>query len=326
MLLDKRPRRNRRSAAIRGLVQENFLRASDIVSPFFVLEGVLQNEPIQSMPGIERLSIDNLLKEIESIYAAGVKAINLFPVVPSEKKDMQGSEALREDNLVCRAVQAIRKEFPELCIMVDVALDPYTSHGHDGLINDTGYVVNDPTLKVLAEMSVLAAHAGADIVAPSDMMDGRVKFIRTALDTNGFQDVGIMSYAAKYASGFYGPFREALNSAPKFGDKKQYQMDPANVREALLECALDEIEGADLLLIKPGLPYLDVIAKVRAQTHLPLGAYHVSGEYSMVMAAGERGWIDPVRCMHESLLAMKRAGADFILTYAAKMLIKHEII
>lgn len=326
MLLEKRPRRNRKTVAIRKLVQENVLRAEDLVSPFFILEGKNQRDPIHSLPGIDRVSIDLLLKEIEFVYTGGVQAINLFPVVPKEKKDHEGSEAVREGNLVLKAIEEVRNAFPDICIMVDVALDPYTSHGHDGLVDETGYVVNDPTLDVLARMSVMAAEAGADVIAPSDMMDGRVRFIRHALDESGFQNVGIMTYGAKYASAFYGPFRDALGSAPKFGDKKQYQMNPANVREALLECALDEEEGADLILIKPGLPYLDVIAKVKENTNLPVGAYHVSGEYAMVMAAGERGWIDPVRCMHESLLSIKRAGADFILTYAAKMLMNNELI
>jgi porphobilinogen synthase len=296
------------------------------VVPLFILEGENHKQAIHSMPGIERMSIDLALREVENLFKSGIQAVDLFPVIPSEKKDAAATEALREDNLVCRAIQALKKEFPDLCIMVDVALDPYTSHGHDGLVDDSGYVINDPTVEVLARMSVLAAAAGADVIAPSDMMDGRVAYIRGALDDAGFEQVSILSYAAKYASAFYGPFRDALGSAPKFGDKKQYQMDPANVREALLECALDEAEGADMLLIKPGLPYLDVIAKVRAQTQLPLGAYHVSGEYAMVMAAGEKGWINPVRCMHESLMALKRAGADFILTYAAKMMLENGLI
>lgn len=324
--LARRPRRNRKSPAIRRLVQESHLQASDLVVPCFILEGEKQQEPIVSMPGIERVSIDLLLKQVETYVQGGILAVDLFPVVPVERKDPGATEALREDNLVCRTIQALKKEFPELCVMVDVALDPYTSHGHDGLIDSTGYVVNDPTLEVLAQMSVLASAAGADVIAPSDMMDGRIAYIRRALDQAGFEQVNILAYAAKYASAFYGPFRDALGSAPKFGDKKQYQMDPANVREALLECALDEEEGADMLLIKPALPYLDVLAKVRAQTQLPLGAYHVSGEYAMIMAAGEKGWLNPVRCMHESLLSIKRAGADFILTYAAKMLMEQGII
>lgn len=326
MQLLRRPRRNRKSNAIRQLVQEAEVQASDLVVPLFIIEGENGRQPIGSLPGIERLTLDLMLKEVDKLMEYGILAVDLFPVVPVERKDKEGSEALRDDNLVCRAILELKKEFPELCIMVDVALDPYTSHGHDGLIDDTGYVVNDPTLEVLATMSVLAADAGADVIAPSDMMDGRVAYIRKALDAAGYDHVSIMSYAAKYASGFYGPFRDALGSAPKFGDKKQYQMDPANIREALLECSLDEKEGADMLLIKPALAYLDVIAKVREQTNLPIGAYNVSGEYAMIMAAGEKGWIDPVRCMHECLLSIKRAGADFILTYAAKLLAENGII
>lgn len=235
-----------------------------------------------------------------------------------KKRNKIGSEALNENNLINQAIRTIKKEFPEVCVMVDIALDPYTDHGHDGLINDKGEILNDETLRVLGEMSVLAAEAGADIVAPSDMMDGRVMYIRESLDAGRFSNVGILAYAAKYASAFYGPFRDALQSAPKFGDKKTYQLNPANWREALLESALDEWEGADMLLIKPALPYLDVISKVREQTTLPVGAYHVSGEYAMIMAAAQQGWLDGEKAMLECLLSIKRAGADFIFTYAAK--------
>jgi porphobilinogen synthase len=259
-----------------------------------------------------------MIKEAQALFALGVKAVDLFVVVPSEKKDRMGSEALKEGNLLVRAIKALKNALPEMCVMVDIALDPFTDHGHDGLINDRGEIINDPTLETLGKMSLLAAEAGADVVAPSDMMDGRVSYIRSVLDSQGFTDVSIMSYAAKYASAFYGPFRDALHSAPKFGDKKTYQMDPANSREALLECALDELEGADILLIKPALPYLDIVAKVREVTQLPIAAYHVSGEYAMVKAAAQNGWIDGNRVMYESLLSIKRAGADFILTYAAR--------
>lgn len=313
-----RPRRNRKSAAIRGLIQETRLHPEIFVAPLFVLEGINQRQPINSMPGISRLSVDLLIKEAEALLKLGVKAVDLFAVVPPEKKDRLATEATMEGNLIERSIKALKKEFPELCVMVDVALDPYTDHGHDGLLNDHGTVINDATIHILGRMSLQAAQAGADIVAPSDMMDGRVGYIRSQLDEAGFIDVGILAYAAKYASAFYGPFREALNSAPKFGDKKGYQMHPANGREALRECQLDENEGADMLLIKPALAYLDIIAKVKEITLLPLGAYHVSGEYAMVKAAAQNGWINGEQVMFESLLSIKRAGADFILTYAAR--------
>lgn len=315
--ITKRPRRNRKSQAIRALVQETRLHPNNFVAPLFVLEGYNQKQPIVSMPGVFRLSIDLLIKEAITLYSQGVFAVDLFAVIPNEKKDREGSESYREGNLLQRAVIALKNEVPEMCVMVDIALDPFTDHGHDGLVNEQGQIVNDPTLKALLKMSLILAHAGADIIAPSDMMDGRVSYLRQGLDAAGFSDVGILAYAAKYASSFYGPFRDALQSAPKFGDKKTYQMNPANFREALLESALDEHEGADMLLIKPALPYLDVLSKLKAQSHLPIGAYHVSGEYSMVMAAGQNGWIDADKVMMESLLSIKRAGADFIFTYAA---------
>lgn len=313
----QRMRRNRRSQAIRAMVQETRLHASDFVAPLFVVEGSGQKQVIESLPGVFRLSCDTLVKEVSKMVKLGIGAVDIFTVVPEERKDKQGSEAIRHGNLMQRSVALLKREFPELCVMTDIALDPFTSHGHDGVVDAGGNILNDETIDVLMEMSILAAEAGADIIAPSDMMDGRVAFIRGALDHAGFTDVGICSYAAKYASSFYGPFRDAMQSAPKFGDKKSYQMNPANRREALLECMLDENEGADMLLIKPALPYLDVIAKVREQTALPVGAYHVSGEYAMVMAAAERGWLDADRVFEESMLAIKRAGADFIFTYAA---------
>lgn len=317
--LQRRPRRNRQTAAIRGLVQETHLHPSQFVAPLFIVEGKSQQQAIASMPGIFRYSLDLLLKEVIDLYRLGIRSIDLFCYVSAERKDLQGSEAIRSNNLLQQAIRFLKQEIPDLCVMVDIALDPYTTHGHDGIIDNHGLVDNDSTLLVLGEMSLLAAEAGADIVAPSDMMDGRVAYIRSVLDQAGLTSVGILSYAAKYASAFYGPFREALNSSPKFGDKKGYQMNPANAREALLECKLDELEGADMLLIKPALPYLDVISKVRQQVALPLGAYHVSGEYSMVMAAAQNGWLDAKKVFEESLLAIKRAGADFILTYAAKL-------
>lgn len=313
-----RPRRNRKSQAIRSLVQETLLHPQNFVAPLFILEGLDKKEIIHSMPGVERLSIDLAVKEAKHLFQLGIRAVDLFPVISCDKKDPMGKEALNPNNLVNQAIKALKDAIPELCVMVDIALDPYTSHGHDGVVNEQGQILNDPTLCILGEMSVLSAQAGADIVAPSDMMDGRVGYIRQMLDQEGFSQINILSYAAKYASSFYGPFREALHSAPKFGDKKTYQMDPANSREALLESILDEIEGADMLLVKPALPYLDILSKVREKTLLPLGAYHVSGEYSMVMAAAEKGWIDADKVFMESLLSIKRAGADFILTYAAK--------
>jgi porphobilinogen synthase len=278
------------------------------------------------MPGVYRRSIDLAVKEVIDLYRMGVRAVDLFPVILPESKDRWGSEAVREDNLLQRAVKAIKKEIPEMCVMVDVALDPYTDHGHDGIIDESGNILNDPSLQLLARMSLHAAAAGADVVAPSDMMDGRVGYIRMQLDHAGFQNVSILSYAAKYASAFYGPFRDALGSAPKFGDKKTYQMNPANRREALMECSIDEFEGADMLLIKPAMPYLDVIVKVREMTELPIGAYHVSGEYAMVMAAAQKGWVDADRIFLESLLSIKRAGADFILTYAVQKSVLSQLV
>lgn len=313
-----RPRRNRKKEAIRALVQETRLHPNLLVAPLFVVEGNRQKQSIPSMPHIYRLSIDYLIQEVTELYHLGIRAVDLFTAIDPIKKNCIGSEAIRQGNLLQRAVQALKNEVPEMCVMVDIALDPFTDHGHDGLVDDLGRVLNDATIEVLCTMSVGAAAAGADIVAPSDMMDGRIGFIRKALDKAGHTDVGILAYAAKYASAFYGPFRDALNSAPKFGDKKTYQMNPANSREALLEIALDEKEGADMLLIKPALAYLDIISQARQQTHLPIGAYHVSGEYAMVMAAAEKGWIDGDRVMEECLLSIKRAGADFILTYAAR--------
>lgn len=315
--IPQRLRRNRKSAAIRSLVQETRLHPSNFVLPLFVLEGSKIQQEISSMPGVYRHSLDSLLKEVEEAVKLGVQAVDLFIYVAQDKKDPLGSEALREDNLLVRSIQKLKTEFPHLCVMADIALDPFTDHGHDGLVDNQGDVINDATMKVLGKMSLLAAQAGVDIVAPSDMMDGRIGYIRSFLDQQGFTDVGICAYAAKYASAFYGPFRDALHSAPKFGNKKGYQMNPANAREAILECQLDEMEAADMLLIKPALPYLDIVTKVRANTNLPLGAYHVSGEYAMVKAAGQLGWIDAERVMYESLLSIKRAGADFIFTYAA---------
>jgi len=319
----RRPRRNRLTPVIRGLIQETHLLPGQLIAPVFVIEGHKNKTSISSMPGVFRHTIDLLIEEIHLLYRLGIRTINLFFVVATELKDARGSEAVRYGNLLQRAVSEIKKAIPDVCIMVDIALDPYTDHGHDGIVNKHHEIDNDLTLPILAQMSILASEAGADIVAPSDMMDGRVAFIRSALDQAGFTNVGILAYAAKYASAFYGPFRETLNSAPKFGNKKTYQLNPANCREALLECQLDEWEGADLLLIKPAITCLDIIAKAKAATNLPIGAYQVSGEYAMIMAAAQNGWINSTDAFEESLLAIKRAGADFILTYAARLYAEH---
>lgn len=312
----ERPRRNRTSDAVRSLICETRLHPGDFVAPFFILPGQSQRESITSMPGVERLSIDFLLHRIDNLRALGINAIDLFPVVDPHLKDNNGTEALNEKGLIYEAIRAIKEAHPSLCVMVDVALDPYTSHGHDGIV-ENGVILNDATVAVLAEMSLLAANAGADFIAPSDMMDGRVQVIRQHLDGAGYSHVGIMSYTAKYASAFYGPFREALHSAPTFGDKKSYQMDPRNRREALREAALDEAEGADMLMVKPALAYLDVIAALKESSSLPIGAYHVSGEYAMVCAAAEKGWLNGPKALEESLLSIKRSGADFIFSYVA---------
>lgn len=320
--LIERPRRIRQSASLRNMTEETLIQPQHLVAPLFVLEGSNLRESIPSMPGVERLSIDQLIHEAELLLNLGVKAVDLFAYIPSEKRDLTGSESLKAGNLMTQAVKTLKQHFPELCVMVDIALDPYTTHGHDGLLAEDGSVANDPTVETLCLMSLLAAEAGADVVAPSDMMDGRVGAIRQALDRQGFEHVAILSYAAKYASALYGPFRSALDSAPQFGDKKGYQIHPANSREALREAMLDEKEGADILLVKPALSYIDIISKIRAQSNLPIAAYHVSGEYSMVMAAHEKGWLNADRIFHEQFLSIRRAGADFILTYAAKRLIQ----
>lgn len=318
----RRLRRNRKSAAIRELLEETILLPAHCVAPIFLVDA-RENQLISSMPGVLRHTIDSAVREVLELWTLGIRAVALFPVVAEDKKDPNGSEALRDNNLAIRAVRAIKAALPDLCVMVDVALDPYTSHGHDGLVDSAGTILNDPTVVVLGEMALSLAAAGVDVVAPSDMMDGRIAHIRRRLDAGGYQDVSILAYAAKYASALYAPFREALGSAPRFGDKKTYQLNPANVREALLEAATDELEGADMLLVKPAVPYLDVVAKLRAATSLPIGAYHVSGEYSMVMAAAAQGWLDADRVFAELLLGIRRAGADFILTYAAKRMAEH---
>lgn len=316
--LARRPRRNRLNPAVRSLVQETFLSPSQLIAPLFIQEGEKKKDPIDNFPDVFRLSIDELLREADQLLEVGVNAINLFIYAPVEKKDPLGLEATRQNNLLQQAIRGVKKRFPELLVMADIALDPFTTHGHDGVINEHGYVVNDPTVYQLSEMSLRAAEAGCDIISPSDMMDGRVGYLRKSLDECGFIDVGILSYAAKYCSCLYGPFRNALDSAPKTGDKKSYQMNPANVREALLECKLDEEEGADMLLIKPALTNLDVIAKVREISNLPIGAYQVGGEWAMLKAGVEKGFLNEDRAILETLTCIRRAGADFILTYGAK--------
>ena len=310
-----RPRRLRRSASIRGLVRETELSPRQLIYPMFVTEGKAVRECIETMPGQFRLSIDELLRECEELYALGIGAVNLFGF--SIEKDELGSMSYDSGGLIQRAVRAIKKTIPELCVQTDVALDPYTTHGHDGLVIN-GEIVNDESVEVLCRMALSHAEAGADWIAPSDMMDGRVGAIRNALDGQGFDGVGILAYSAKYASCFYGPFRGALKSAPKSGDKKSYQMDPVNTREALREISLDLDEGADVVMIKPALCYLDVISRVRDTFDVPVAAYNVSGEYAMVIAAAEKGWLDKDRAMMEMLLSIRRAGADMILTYFAK--------
>jgi porphobilinogen synthase len=301
---------------IRGLVRETALSAEHLVWPLFVQEGQRNETKISSMPGQSRLSIDLLVERARGARDAGVPAVALFPALAEPLKDPEGRESTNPDGLLQRAVRALKEHVPDLLVVTDVALDPYSSDGHDGVVID-GRIDNEKTVPILGAMAVAQARAGADMVAPSDMMDGRIGAIRGALDEAGFTNVGICSYAVKYASAFYGPFREALDSAPKSGDKKTYQMDPANVREALREIRLDEDEGADLLMVKPGLPYLDVVRFVREHTSLPVAVYHVSGEYAMLKAAAQNGWLDYDRCLLESLLGMRRAGADVIFTYGA---------
>ena len=309
-----RPRRNRQSSFVRDLVRENQVGAEDLVMPYFLVPGESRRLPVKSMPGIERLSLDLLLAELRELVPLGLRAIAPFPAIDDAKKDAFARESLNPDNLYLHAIRAIKKEFPELVIFADVAMDPYSSDGHDGLVRD-GQILNDETLPILAAMAVEMARAGADFVAPSDMMDGRVACIRDALDAAGFTQTGIMSYCAKYASAFYGPFRDALDSAPRSGDKKTYQMDPANRREARRELALDVAEGADMVMVKPGLPYLDIVADLSAHSDVPVTVYNVSGEYAMVKAAAANGWIDEKRVIAESLLAFKRAGASLIFSY-----------
>ncbi|WP_345103162.1 porphobilinogen synthase [Mucilaginibacter panaciglaebae] len=318
----QRPRRNRKSEVIRQMVQETHVSAANLIFPLFIVEGENQKSEVASMPGIYRYSIDNLLREVESCMNLGLKAFDLFPNISEEFKDKYATESHREEGLYLRAIREVKKHFPEACVVTDVAMDPYSSDGHDGIV-ENGHILNDETLEILGKMSLAQAQAGADIIAPSDMMDGRVGYIRNVLDDNGFTNVSIMSYSAKYASAFYGPFRDALNSAPKFGDKKTYQMNPSNQREALIEARLDEEEGADFLMVKPALAYLDVIKLIKDDTELPVAAYNVSGEYAMLKAAVQKGWLNEQRAVTEVLTSIRRAGATAILTYHAKEVLEN---
>ncbi len=325
--LAQRPRRNRKAEWARRLVAEHVLTTNDLIWPLFLIDGEKRRVPVAAMPGVDRLSVDEAVREAGRAVALDIPAIAFFPYTEPELKDERGSEAFNDGNLVCQACRAIKREFPQLGLVTDVALDPYTSHGHDGLISEsaTGEVriLNDETVEALVRQALNQARAGADVIAPSDMMDGRVGAIRDALDAEGFLDVQIMAYAAKYASAFYGPFRDALGSASALkGDKRTYQMDPANSDEALREVELDLDEGTDMVMVKPGLPYLDIVRRVVDAFAMPTFAFQVSGEYAMIMAAAKNGWIDEERAMVESLTSIRRAGADFILTYFAKPMAK----
>lgn len=318
----RRPRRNRKSAVIRDMVQETQLTAANLIFPLFVIEGNNVKSEVSSMPGIFRYSIDNLLREVETCLKLGLHAFDLFPNVEESLKDKYASEATRKGNLYLSAIAQVKENFPEACVITDVAMDPYSSDGHDGIV-ENGVIVNDETLEILAKMAIAHAQAGADIIAPSDMMDGRIGYLRKELDQQGFSHVSLMSYTAKYASAFYGPFRDALNSAPKQGDKKTYQMNPANQREALIEAQLDMQEGADFLMVKPALLYLDVIKLLSDQFDLPIAAYNVSGEYAMIKASARNGWLDERRATMEVLMGIRRAGATAILTYHAKEVLEN---
>jgi porphobilinogen synthase len=318
LLLSQRPRRMRRTDALRRMSREAVLTPSDLVQPLFIVEGRGVREPIASMPGQARLSVDLLVEEARALVKLGVPGVALFPRIRDALKDERGKESQSDSGLVPTAIKALKDAAPELMVICDVALDPFTSTGQDGIVVD-GVILNDETVEALVLQALCEARAGADIVAPSDMMDGRIGAIREGLDEHGFEDVAILSYAAKYASSFYGPFRDALDSAPRGGaDKKTYQMDPSNLREAEREVMLDLDEGADIVMVKPALPYLDVVRLVRELSSVPVAAYHVSGEYAMLKAAGQNGWLDEEKCMRESLLCIKRAGADIIFTYAAR--------
>ncbi|MDX1641703.1 MAG: porphobilinogen synthase [Balneolaceae bacterium] len=312
-----RPRRLRASESIRRMVSENHLTPNDFIAPLFVMEGEGKKEEIPSMPDYNRFTIDLLMKEVDEIQSLGIPSVLVFAKVPDEKKDNEGTEALNPDGLMQQTVRAIKEEFPDLVVMTDIALDPYSSYGHDGIVED-GEIKNDESAELLAKMAVSHAEAGADFVAPSDMMDGRILLMREALEEAGFYNTGIMAYSAKYASSYYGPFRDALDSAPGFGDKKTYQMDPANVIEAVKEAVTDQNEGADIVMVKPGLPYLDVVRAVKEAVQIPVSVYNVSGEYAMIKAAAANGWLNEEEAMMEALIGFKRAGADLIATYFAK--------
>ena len=315
--LTTRPRRNRKADWARRLVRENVLTTDDLIWPLFLVDGANARGPVASMPGVERLSVDEAVRDAERAAELAIPCLALFPYTDPTRRDEDGSEALNPDNLVCRAIRAIKQAVPEIGVLCDVALDPYTSHGHDGLLRG-GTIVNDETVEVLVRQALVEAEAGCDIIAPSDMMDGRVGAIRAGLDQAGFADVSIMAYAAKYASAFYGPFRDAVgSSATLIGDKRTYQMDPANSDEALREVELDVSEGADMVMVKPGMPYLDILRRVAETFGMPTFAYQVSGEYSMIMAAAQNGWLDGEKAMMESLIAFKRAGACGVLSYFA---------
>lgn len=317
MEMHQRPRRNRKSEVIRGYHRETWLGAQHLMYPLFI-HGGKENIAIGSMPGCFRLNPEGLYREVEASLKVGVSSFVLFPATPEEVKSSRGEEAFNPEGLVQRTLRELKRRFPETVLVTDVALDPYSSDGHDGIVGRDGRILNDETVEVLVAQAISQADAGADIIAPSDMMDGRIGAIREGLDDAGHSDVSILAYTAKYASAFYGPFRDALDSAPKHGDKKTYQMDPANVREACRELYLDEEEGADMVMVKPAGPYLDVIRLLREETTLPLAAYQVSGEYAMLKAACERGWLEEEKVVHESLLSIRRAGADIILTYFAR--------
>lgn len=320
-----RLRRNRHSNWVRRLTCENHLTTDDLIWPVFMLEGENKTEEISSMPGINRYTIDHLLPVVEEAVEAGIPALALFPATPSDKKNATGDEAFNPENLICQTIRALKSEFPDLGLICDVALDPYTDHGHDGILDENGYVLNDESIDILIKQSLNQAEAGADVIAPSDMMDGRVGLIRNALENQGFTNTNIMAYSAKYASSFYGPFRDAVGSSGALkGDKKTYQMNPANTDEALREVAMDIAEGADMVMVKPGMPYLDIASCVKREFAVPTFAYQVSGEYAMLQAASQNGWLDGDKALMEALLCFKRAGCDGILTYgalrAAKML------
>ncbi|AEB41306.1 porphobilinogen synthase [Chlamydia pecorum] len=320
--LPRRPRRNRKTAAIRELVAETALLPQDFICPFFIKDGNNVQEEVPSLPGVYRWSIDLLLKEIERLCRYGLRAVMLFPVVPSELKDAYGSYSSNPKNILCRGISQVKKRFPDLCVISDIALDPYTTHGHDGILSSEGEILNDESVHILGNIATLHAEMGADIVAPSDMMDGRIAYIRSKLDQVGFVQTLILSYSVKYASSLYHPFRDALSSHAQ-GDKQSYQMNPKNVLEALLESSLDEKEGADMLMVKPAGLYLDVLFRVRSQSKLPIVAYQVSGEYAMILAASHRGWVQKDAVLMEALVGIKRAGADMIVSYATPKVLKH---